>query len=218
MKKSNSTFLILTLFLASCATTHPGKFGAAVGSSDLPLKISAKTIDSKKEQAFQLVEFTLENTSDDWLKINNSQVLIPNPAESHLSVVLGQDLVSWAEAMQFQQSQDQYNKDLIRTGLLGVGAVSVVVPGSKDTKTAGAVLTLGSVGWAAYDVITSARQKVNGVEKNPTTHLYEPMSIPGKMYLRRWVLINKPSGTMLSTVSVQIENINGGKGVYEIPL
>lgn len=209
--------LITSTFL-SCATTHPGHVGASTDSSKLPLKLSARVVEQKRDGLFELIEFTLENTSEEWLKITNSKILISNPEVSKLSVVLGDDLIAWAEATQLQKNQDDYNDSLIKTGLMGLGTAAMIAGGSSDARVSGAALVIGTYAWAAGDVLSGKYQTANGVLTKPKSHLYEPTSVPGKMFLRRWALINKPSGVYIQSIAVQFEDIHGVKGTYNVNL
>ena len=214
--------MALTLFLAGCATTHPGNEGISLSKDvHLPLKVSAQTIDNPKDESFQLIEITVENMSDEWLRINHSEVIIPDPATSKLSLVFGKDLTDWAQAMEFRLAKDNHNKELLQASLLGAGAVAAIAGEATDNKglaAAGVITVTGTYAWAATDVILQSRKSAEQSQKVPENHLYRPFSVPGKMFLRRWVLLNKPTKTVVQNLVVQLENVAGEKETYEIKL
>lgn len=222
MKFHPFAIFALSTFLISCATTHPGNEGKSLSDSPtMPLKISAKTIEGQSSKAFQLVEVTLENTSDDWLRIHHSEVLINNPAESKISVVLGQDLKVWAEATMAKEKQEAHNDDMVKAGILVAGTTAAILgagKGDRGLTEAGAAVVVGTYTWAAADVINASLKEAQGVDKIPETHLYKEVSIPSKMFLRRWVLLNKPSDRILQKLAVQFETVDGTKDTYVIPL
>lgn len=210
--------LIVSLFYVSCATTHPGRLGHTKDNSTLPIKVSARTVDSDPESTFELIEFTIENVSENWLKISHSKVLIDDPAKSRLSVVLGDDLAAWAEAAHFKYNQDAYNRSMLQSGLIGLGAAAVMAGGKGDVGSLGKAAFIGGTAWIAGDVVAGQYQSATGVETKPKNHLYEPMNIPGKMYIRRWVLLNKPAKVRIRDIAFQLEDINGLVGTYSVAL
>lgn len=215
MKSRLIILAAVTAFLFSCASTHPGEQGKSIAGKKLPLAISAENIDNPNGEAFQLIEVTVENTSDDWLRISDAKAVISNPAESKLSVVMGKDLQSWAEAMEVRLKKDEYNRKLLQVGLMGAGAIAS--GGKNDTVSAiGAVTLIGTAAWAVSDVIKHSYNLATQSEKAPENHLYRPFSVPGKMFQRRWILFNKPSKTVIKNLVLEFETAEGEKGTYEI--
>lgn len=209
----------ITLFAFSCASTHLGKAAKPLTDTKFPITVSARTIDDSPEDAFQLIEVTVENNSDDWFRVNQSEVIIENPAESKVSVVVGKDLNTWAQAMQARLKKDEHNKKLLQTGLLTAGAI-MSATSSKNTAASqiGTVAVIGTTAWVVADVINQSYQQATQSKKVPENHLYESFSVPGKMFLRRWVLLNKPSNKKLTKLVVKFETAENEKGTYEIPL
>ncbi|MFN7824952.1 MAG: hypothetical protein ACK5P6_06295 [Pseudobdellovibrionaceae bacterium] len=210
--------LSLAILITGCATTHPGTIGTtAAGSASLPLKVSAETVDNDYKSPFHLIEVTFENTSENWVKIHRSEVLLGNPAESKLSVVLGRDLRDWAQAKQLQLLKDEHNRKLLQAGIATAGAVAI---SSNDQGIAntGAIALVGTSAWAVSDVIRQGYQKAEQSEKVPDNHLYQSFSVPGKMFLRKWILINKPSHILIKKLALEVETVEGEKAYYEIAL
>lgn len=214
--------LMITLFALGCATTHPGNSASFIGGQkDLGMKISALPVDDEDAgAAFQMFEITLENTSDDWLRIDKT-TLVTDPAASKVSVVVGNDLKSWAEAMALKKNIDNYNKDIGIAATTAAGTAVMIAGGVKNDKalaTAGALTYLAGVTWATTDVISSYRSQAIGVRKVPESHIYESFALPGKMFLRKWILVNKPSGLVMNNLVFQFETVAGEKAYYEVKL
>lgn len=213
------SLILPALFLAACATTHPGNYGQSLNSpAKLPLKISAENIDRNDNGSFQLIEITLENTEDAWLRLEKTEVVIKDPAESKVSVVLGQDLKDWAEAEKFKQKMDEHNKMLAQSGILAAGAVAAIA-GDKDSNLAkaGTLILIGTSAWVVNDVINASLKDTQSL-KIPENHLYRPANIPGHLFIRRWVLINKPSKKVVSKLVLAFKTIEGETDTYEISL
>ncbi len=212
---------LVNLFIG-CATTHPGNEGKSTAKEPIiPLKISAQTIDDARGESFQLIELTLENTSENWLRIARSQIVISNPAESKLSVVLGKDLRDWAQAMELRLKKDEHNRQLLQVGLVTAGAAAVVAGthnNDSSVATVGMATLVGTSAWAVTDVIRQSYRTAQQVDKIPENHLYQAFSVPGKMFLRRWILLNKPSNSLVTTLVIALETVEGEKEHYEIKL
>lgn len=221
MKSSNLIWLLAGL-LISCASIHPGKMGSTLSAKPvLPLKISANNIEEGSNSSLQLVEITLENTSDNWLKLNKTEVVF-NPSEiSKMSIVVGRDLKDWAKALAEKEKIEKHNSELAQLGLVGAGAVVSVAGGNNRSSTAmavGSTAMLAGYSWVLTDAISQAYINANSVDKLPENHLYNPASVPPKMFLRRWVLLNKPAGMDVNLLVVQFETVEGEKENYEINL
>jgi hypothetical protein len=210
--------IILSSFLISCASVHPGARGHSYEEPNpININVSAENLDYSKGDSFQLIEVTIENTSEEWVRIESIRPRLPNPAESKVSAVLGQDLVDWAEAKQAQAKVDKLNQDIIQASLMGAGVLAATSKNS-TVSALGSAAALGGIGWAAVTGITADQRHAQEVIKVPSTHLYAPVSVPAKMFLRRWLLLNKPPNAELTTLVIDVTTVDGKRGVYEIPL
>ncbi len=204
--------------MAACATIHPG-VKVPPKSETLPLAISAQTLEGRPSETFQLVEVTLENVAPTWVKVDKSEVVIDHPETSKVSLVVGKDLVDWAKAMELRSNQENHNKNMWQLGLVGLGAITALTsPIGSDSQKAGLAAAGVGTGWMAVDSVDKSHKKGTRVNHVPDNHLCEPFAIPGKMYLRRWVLINKPVGTMLDKLVVRFETVDGEKETYVLQL
>lgn len=213
--------MFATLVALGCASTHPGKEAMPLnGQKDLQMKISVLPVEQEVKSSFEMFEITIENLNDDWLRIDKT-TLLTDPAASKVSVVVGDDLKSWAEATTNKKNMDNHNKDMAIVGTAAAGTLLMVAGGvskSDNVAAAGAVTYLAGVAWAATDTISSARDQSMGVRKVPSSHIYESFAVPGKMFLRKWILVNKPSGLIMNNLVLQFETVSGEKSIYEIKL
>jgi len=219
MKRLLLAFAVLTL--NACATTHPGKMGASLKNSNIPLKISAQKVDQKENEAFQLVDVTIENMSDIWLKIHSVRMVINDPSISKVSVVMGRDLKDWALAMEARVRKESYNTNMAMVGLAAVGAAATaygLYDDKPDVAIAGAATLVGAGAWAATNKSKSNLKKATTSDTLPNNHLYQTFSVPAKMFARRWVLLNKPSDQNIDKIIFDVETIEGDKDTYEIAL
>ncbi len=221
MRTKQLLLLLGVISLSACATTHPGNMGHSLSNTNIPLQISALKVEQKENEAFELVDITIENTSDRWLKINSVRVVIEDPSKNKVSVVMGRDLKDWALAMEARLKQESYNKNIAMTGLAAVGAVATAYglsDGNNQVAALGAATLLGAGAWAATDKTKSNYKIATTSQTVPDNHLYQSFSVPAKMFTRKWVLLNKPANTTISSIVLNIETVEGEKDIYEIGL
>ncbi len=209
---------LLFCSLSACASVHPGTLARPnEGSAALPLKVSVETIDRDIDSAFELVQVTYENLSNEWVRIAKTEALTGDPAKSHISVVVGKDLVAWAEAMTAKEDLERYNREMLQSGLLVAGAAAAVAgsaSGNDGLAASGTAVMAGTTAWAAVDVISARRKMANSPRHVPDAHLYAETIVPPKLFLRRWLLFNKPAGTRLPWVVFTVETVEGKKSTY----
>ncbi len=208
------SLLFASATFAGCATAPKQKQEEIKRA--IPIVVRAKAIESQKKETFELISLTVENSSDKWVRIGGSEVSTQESLVPDLSVVVGSDLKNWAEAVQLRQESEQGNDRLKQIALLAVGA-TIATGGADSARAAGAVLLTGAYGWAASDVLNQSQllSRTNGV---PDSHVYQPFAVPGKMALRRWLLINKPVGHSVDKFSLTLETVEGVKETYVITL
>ena len=228
MKAINPTFskrsvqlfvgLLSLSFLSSCASTHTGTVGRSVTRAPISsLQMSARNISNNSAESFQLVEITIENTNDDWLRIHQTDLYVADPAKSKISAVVGSDLKAWAEAMEYKRKRDEYNKSLAQTAMIIGGAV---LAGSND-KTASAVggaMFLGTSAWILTESLQFNYNQATGTEKVPENHVFRSAAVPGKSFIRRWILINRPSNTTLNRIVLEVSTVDNKRDFVEISL
>lgn len=155
------TLMGLMQFVISCASTHPGSIATVDPHSErLPLIISAEIIDNhEKNDPFQLIGITFENEKDNWVRIKNSELIIDNPAESGISVVVGEDLNEWANAMAFRVNRDKHNSEMTLLALDAIGAAALISGThnkNSNLQAIGGVTTLASTTWRVTDDINQS--------------------------------------------------------------
>lgn len=216
MQKLQFLIMPLAFFVMGCATTHPGNVGKSIkASSPIPIKISAQSVDGSYDDTYQLIDVTIENMSERWVKINSAQVVISNPAE--LSVIKGEDLRHWSQAMRFKLEKDQHNAEIAQAVIL-TGGVIAAHSNDSATSAAGSIATLGVLGWAVADAVNFSYRKATQAGAFPENHLYSPFSIPGRLFTRRWVVLNKPLNVEVQKLVIEVETISGEKDVYEFSI
>ena len=210
--------LLALSFLFSCAHTHTGPVGRSVTRNPIDgMAMSARNVQNDQDESFQMVEITIENTTDDWLRIHKTNLYVTDPAKSKISAVVGSDLKSWAEAMEYKRKRDQYNKGLAQTALIIGGAI---LGSSSDNTTAvvGGAMMVGSAAWILTESLQFNYNQATNTEKVPENHVFREAAIPGKSFIRRWILINRPSKTKLATIVLEVETVDNKHDYVQIKL
>lgn len=88
----------------------------------------------------------------------------------------------------------------------------------------GAAAITAAETWALSDLINFSRDYANNPDfiKNPNNfpkdHISTPFSVPGRMFLRRWFLLNKPLNKKISVLPLEITLEDGTKAIYTVNL
>lgn len=211
--------LSLSFIFIGCASTHPGQM-AKCTSGDLgaQLIVSAKNMENPNQKSYQLVEVTIENKSDSWVRIQSGQIVVDDPATSKVSTVMGKDLSDWAQAKKFEVEKNEYNNLLTQGVILGTGAVLSVAGKDSDLGKLGSLMVVGTLGWAVFDTVNSEIEKTNTASKVPQSHLGNSAAIPGGLFVRRWVLLNKPAKEKIKTLNIELTTIEGKKALYAVKM
>lgn len=220
-------FLLLLTFgilnFVGCASVHPGHKAVTSNNAPpvLPIIVSANNIESSKNSTYQLIEVTIENKSGSWFRAKSSKLIINNPSESGVSVIVGNDLKDWGKAMAFKNKMDKHNNDIAMGSLAAAGTAALIAGADNNNSNltkAGSVAILSAEVWGLTEVINESLRNAEGVQAVPENHLYHSFSIPGKMFVRKWLLLNKPIDKVVNKLVLEIESNDNEKDTYEVTL
>jgi hypothetical protein len=219
MKKPS--LLLLLLGFAGCASVHEGRIAESKGPDKIAgLVISAEELTDPGAESFSMVSVTFENKTEEWLRVDKVEVLIGEALADKVSIVVGQDLKDWVSAMEARGRMEQHNRAMAQLGLVAVGGVALAAAGRGDTglALAGGVAVLGANAWMMTDIIKASHASATEAQTLPDNHVLRPFAIPGKMFLRRWLLINKPMGKRIASLPLAIHTVDGRSGIVEMNL
>ncbi len=206
--------------LANCASKHPGRRAAPIlGESQTLEKIvvSAKRVSHLPTKSFELIEITIENTGDGWQRFSGGEVVLA-ASEKNLSVVVGEDLVTWQESYNEIVKLQDFNSQ-IATGTLALAGAAVALS-SKDrnTRALGLATAAAATGAHATNEFLEDRTKVTSPDWVPETHLHKSFSVPGGLFTRRWILLNKPSGISIEDLVIRLHSLDSQSYAYKLTL
>lgn len=219
MKKVLSLFLALQL--SACASIHKSRVAVAQGANDLPLKITAEEIAEYTDEYHTMIDLTFENTSGRWLHVEEAGVDFANKSGVEHNIIVGDDLIAWAESYRIKQQVKDYNDSLgIAAAILGgvIMAAAAGRSGSPAGVAAGASVAIGAA--TVQDVKSLGRARLDAQTSKlvPEGHLYRTFAVPPKGYARRWVLVNTPNKMIAKKFGLSLKTIELGGGDYVVPL
>lgn len=210
------TFLI-TLLIVSCASKHPGRKAENLSKDDLlGLVISGRKVTSLSDKYHSFIDFTFENTGPDWKRIKSIEFSCGKKCDDKINIIVGKDIVIWAEAMKEKKAISDYNSKLLLGSLAVAGAVTAGVSNSNGTTAAGLGAYAVGMGGLAAKGISKNLGKLQTSKQVPEQHIYSPFAVPSELFVRRWILLNhKASDSPLDAI-LTVNTINNKTQKYKI--
>src|SRR4051812_17733157 len=109
---------LLALLLSGCATIHPGKMGTMISGQPIgEVKLSAEKA-AFSDENYTFITVTVENKTDRVLRIKSTDLEWPEPPICEkCSVLVGNDLLAWAEAYEASAKRREKNAQAAETAL-----------------------------------------------------------------------------------------------------
>jgi hypothetical protein len=183
--------------------------------------VSAQKQSDYSDDYYTFVTFTVENKSDQILRIKAAELNFNQTDDSKVSVLVGDDLVSWAKAEQEQLDQSKHNRKLAKLALIIGGALLGGIGNASHsdlTQAIGAGALIGGAAWSVSDAIHSSQMNGQNPQRVPTEHIYAPFSVPIGKFLRKWAVIQHPKGTEIKNFTLRLETVTGHEATYEIKI
>ncbi len=204
--------MFVHLGISGCATVHPGNVGTAVtGKRNLPLKVSAEVAEEQGGESFAVIYLTFENLGDRWVRIDETEIEIGASIADRVSVVVGKDLTDWACAVE-ERAKLRAQNEAVASALTHDSA-------SKEGQVVhavGGLAVAGALTYAVGDAISSVKSAAESPRKAPENHVCQPSAVPGRRFIRKWVLLNKPSNERITHLVFSIRTIEGEKEQYAV--
>ncbi len=197
----NKSVLLCLLFIMSCASIHSGNYAVPIEANgesqdkiktDLGLIISGSINHLYCTEYFGFIDFTFENQSDKWIRIQNVKIHFGNDdADRNIKFVSGVDLLHWKKAMQMKVAIDEHNQKLIIGSLAGLSKLIATISDDEDLKDISNVSTIGLLTSLA---VNEFNEKTDILEKTkifPDNHLLSSdFTIPPGLFTKKFLLLN----------------------------
>lgn len=204
--------LLTALAMTACASVHGGADTAETAESLPKLRYSMKKIDDLSDEVHTFVAVTIENRTNDWIRVRSVDIESPEPARYPYNIIAGEDLETWAESAETKIQMARHNTDVavFAAALTGL-AIMAVAAGRQDSSgvLAGAATAAGAS--VANDTIGLSRraQDIENPKHVPEKHLMRPFAVPARGFAKRWVLIHTPRGYGQNKAHVRVETEAG---------
>jgi hypothetical protein len=186
-----SLFLLMMMFLTSCATTTPGE-EHETGTKQLRIYITENpTYSTEKIRLFQ---FSIKNETDQWIDIDDVKL---NNNSKEISLIVGPRLQAWLETSDLEKQVSDYNTSLALGGMM-LGGVAAMGSSSPSTSTTGAMVALGAITAASVIDIQNTLGILELQKLLPQNHVMRPFVVPPKRVLQRWILVENNSKEPIS--------------------
>lgn len=211
--------LSLTLLISSCASYQPGT-GALIVEGNHPKNtpITGYIDQDFTTDHYALVQFTFGNQTENWTRIKNIAIDLKTKEANQASVVLGQDLNDWSDAIQNKIAIDRHNRAVLLGSIAAAGVVTMGASGNRGGVVAGAALYTGSIGVLAANDIADGISDLERAKMIPKGHLYSNISIPAGLVVKRWILLKIPYDKIPKSIFLDVTYEKNGKVRYELPI
>lgn len=207
-------------FLCSCASTHPGFKGDNQSTSAYKdLQVSAYFRQDLSDKNNFYYEITFENTGNQWLRVDETEIEFPAGSGGPYNVVKGSDLVAWAESLKLKSKTADFTEGVLVAGAI-LGGLTMAALGSSHgdngLTTVGGVMAGAGATYALskdYQVQLTKSQQANQLPEN---HVLKPFVIPSNGLARKWILWSVPSGKIAEHAVMSMRTVEGDQFAYRL--
>ena len=217
-------FVVLLCIFTGCASVHKNiSANLDDGSTSEKLIISTQLNDTLSSEYFGMLEFTIENKTNEWITVNNISVDIENEKlRKSTKFTSGADFTVWSKAITKRNSIESYNTALAYSAILGVTTVSSSILKNKAQKDASSIAFATGLSSLSIESIASQKQRVENNNTFPDDHLLNgKIRVPPGLFSNHWLLINttnREEDGLLSHLVVRLEYNDGSSEKFVVPI
>ena len=185
---------------AGCASIHRGIYAVPVNQqgqelderqTPLGLVISCKKDRVYSDDIFTFLNITLENKSDQWIRIREAYVDFGKQSyNQNIMITSGQDVAIWYEAAEERIRIQEFNLGVFLAVLGTVGAIAAHSD-SDGLAAMGALTHLGAVTSLTVMDIKSNIREIESTKIFPENHvLAGDVGVPPGMFVRKFILFH----------------------------
>jgi hypothetical protein len=202
--KRNIAFIFYVIAFLGCARMHSGYYAVQVGkeikglktkekaTTALGLVVSGQENTALASRYFGVLDFTFENTSQDWIRIKAVKVDFgDDKINQNIVFTSGRDIKIWHESIEKRNVIRDFNTETILSAIAGFGAGMALSSHNSDIQKIGTMAAIGSVtSLSAYE-FNKFVDKIEKAEIFPQNHLLaRGFIIPPGLSVKKWLLIN----------------------------
>lgn len=219
MKKS---LLAFCLMVSACASKELPVSGRLVSkTSSANMTATAQVINEYSDDYNILLQINFQSHDGRWVRVEKAELDLSSSDGAPFNIIVGKDLVTWAEAKAEEKRMKTHNQSVTTMGVALAGgalAIAGILSDSKELTAAGAATYAGAAGYSTYAGYKEMQGNAQGVKQVPETHLYSPFSVPSMALVKRWVLVNAPTGRIGRIAKLKLTTVEGETFTYHLNL
>lgn len=211
-------------FLFGCAGIHKdieAQDMTSDGQKGL-LKVSAEVNNALSSEYFGMVEFTIENRTDQWMNIERFEVDAGQAQNRRMVFTLGRDFDIWSSAIVARNRVESFNRASAYNAIL-VSAALVSETDEPPSVSDGANIVGGTVLTSmSVEQIGQVRDRAEATPIFPENNiLNEHIRIPPGLFVTAWLLINTnhhENNPPITELFLKAKYEDGRSDTFKIPL
>ena len=218
---------IMLLLINSCASFDSDnralkidKSGNVISNDNPEFVISGELDDDTPAEYFGLINFTFNNNSDKWVRIENIRVYFDTEeANENVVVTAADDIIAWQEAMDYKIAVDNFNSVVQHAVIAGLGQ-GLSESESEGVSALGDFITLAAIGSLTIKSIDQYKGEIEYANIFPESHLLaKKFSVPPGLFAKKWILLNTSDSTpYISSINLELTFNNGEVVSYKLKL
>lgn len=197
-----SVSTLLVFIFIGCVSADKSNELVMVNGNDQGLVLSVEERTAFSTDNLVMLEFSMRNTSEDFLRFKDIKIDFPSEIEDQVFIVVGQDLMNWSEGIKNKVSLEQYNRSMVFAGISAVGGVTAVMSNDPKVQQLGIGALMAGSGAISIDQFLIYRDQLKGSKFAdmrgliPESHiLFSPVSIPPGLFLNRFAVFQMKKDT-----------------------
>jgi hypothetical protein len=158
------------------------------------LVVTGEELKPYASELFGLVEVTFENTSTEWVRIQDLTLNFGSTVDQDVFLPEGEDIDAWYSATSRRNDIRDTNKATALGAILFASSAVAVAggaSGSSEAAVAGTSVALGTASAAGLDAQAERIDRAEHGDPRPGSHLLTvPFSVPPGLFTKKWILIN----------------------------
>jgi hypothetical protein len=217
------SLLICMYLLHGCAGMHKEVMAtnASEGAAS-PLRISAEVNNRLSSEYFGMLEFTIENTTDQWIEIDRFIVDAGKAQNRHILFTLGKDFETWSRAILARNKIEDFNTAMAFGSIIAGAAVVSSNTSSDSLSDASRIVGGMTVASLGIEGISTLRDSAEGMGIIPEGHLLqEHIRVPPGLFVNAWLLMNTAHhehNLPITEIYLEAYYHDGGTETFKIPL
>jgi hypothetical protein len=211
--------------VSGCASTHPGWIASASNNTlGRNLIVSIQKDYDLSDDANSFYDFTFESKDLNWLKIDSAQVLFEDQDRVISNLIVGKDLIAWAESQQQKAMIRNHNMNMAITGAILAGTVAVIAAGKGQNRNTGlaktgAAVAVGAIGVQVAEDIKKSIKEVEQSPAVPETHILSGgFIVPANGLIKKWFLVSFPQKQRPSNGQLVLKTVEGDTLSFQFSL